>query len=406
MFGLAGLGRAFNKTFMRLTLWAVCLSLSGMLGYAGFALCYREDFDASFATLLMDSGHWREAAQMLEARQSNARWDTNSTILLARASAGLGDIRRCAEVLESVPDSSPLKPDALLREGQAFMQLHDAVLAESAWRRCVEHPRATRETLLVAWGELASLYGTEDRQEELRTVLWSLYPIVAENKKPRVLQQLLDLSLVREEPTVRATKLEEFIAANEQDVRAKVALGLAYLEANKLERGLEILKTCLEQAPSDVGAWRGWLRAVYQQGDLDKLAAELDLAPEGMGQLSGFWKLRAIVAQDRRDWVRAADSLAKSIELSPFEADLHSQYAVVLARLNQQELAEEHGRKAKQLRSAQADLRVAYEDWLQKSASDKASDSFGEIARRIASAYRLMGLEKEAEVWDESMNTR
>ena len=212
--------------------------------------------------------------------------------------------------------------------------------------------------------------------------------------------------IVREEATVRAKKLEKFVAGNEQDFNARLSLGLAYLEANDLEQGLAILQTCLEQAPSDVGAWRGWLRAIYQQGDLDKLAAELDRAPGGMSQLSGFWKLQAIVAQDRRNWARAADSLAKANELSPFEADLHSQYAVVLARLNQQELAEEHGRRAKQLRTAQADLRVAYEDWLQQSASGKLSDSFAEVARRIASAYRLLGIDKEAEAWDAQMDSR
>jgi Tfp pilus assembly protein PilF len=145
---------------------------------------------------------------------------------------------------------------------------------------------------------------------------------------------------------------------------------------------------------------------VYQEGELEKLAIELDRAPVELREQSGYWKLRAIVAQNSKQWEQASECLARAIEIDPASADLNGQYATVLARLGKQPQAETYGAKAKQLRDAQNALRAAYEDWLYKDPADATESSMNELLQRIVRAYREMGLFQEAEAWAHvSVNT-
>jgi tetratricopeptide (TPR) repeat protein len=232
-------------------------------------------------------------------------------MLLARSQAGQGNISGCVETLAAVPGDSPLKPEALLREGQASLEIHDALRAESALQRCVTHELTDHETAQLAWQELCRIFAAKDRAADLRAALWSIYALAGEDARMRVRQQILNLTLVREEPLTRAQTLEQFVRGNSSDVESRVALGLAYLEANDLAKGMDTLRACVNEHPGDGNAWRGWLRAVYQEGELEKLAVELDRAPAELQQQSGYWKLRAIVAQNGQRWEPAAEYLAR-----------------------------------------------------------------------------------------------
>jgi tetratricopeptide (TPR) repeat protein len=386
--------------------WVGYCVLGGLAGYVTMQLRYRQLFDCDVAVLLVDSGYFAEAEQMLRSRLRRVPRDSQARILLARSQAGQGDISRCIESLALITDESPLKPEALLREGQAYLEIHDSQRAESALRRCTESQAVSRETAQAAWQKLARIFGVKDRTEDLRAALWSLYAIVGEEGRMRIRQQLLNSTLVREEPLTRAKTLEDFVQGNASDVEARVALGLAYLEANQLRKGMEIVRECVRQNPRDPNAWRAWLRAVYQEGELEKLAIELDRAPVELQEQSGYWKLRAIVAQNSKQWEQASECLARAIEIDPASADLNGQYATVLARLGKQPQAETYGAKAKQLRDAQNALRAAYEDWLYKDPADATESSMNELLQRIVRAYREMGLFQEAEAWAHvSVNT-
>jgi len=391
-----------SKFIVSMALAVGSLILSGLAGYAATRAWCRNSFDRSLVSLLIDSGHYGEAEQMLRARVLDVPSDARAILLLARALAGMDDVRGCIETLELVNDHSPMKPEALLRQGQAYLQLRDAQHAEFAFRRCVQHSDVDRETARIAWAQLAGLFGAKDRTDDLRIALWSLHEIVDERARIDVQRQLVELSLVRQEPKARAEQLKSFIAGNPHDFEARVALGLAYLESNAIEDGMRIIRECLDSKPLDPNAWRAWLRAVYQEGDLAKLAQELESAPRELAEQSGYWKLRALVAQENGDWDHADECLAKAIVISPGQADLHGQRAIVLSRLKRTTEADQEGQTARQLRDAYAALRVAYEDWLQAKAANSSTESRATIAHRIAQAYQDLGLAREARAWENS----
>lgn len=374
------------------------LSGGAILGYSAMATLEGE-YNSDWTTLLIDSGHYEEAQSQLERRLKAKPWDANAAMLLGRCLAAQGKLRDAAQALGQVPDTAPIKPEALLREGQTYLQAFDAVNAERAWRQCVAHPTATRPILLHAWKELSDLCAAEDRQEELTQCLWALHELAAEDSKAAVLQQLLSQELLRVEPLVRAKRLRQFIEGNPEDFRAQVALARCYVEANQFEQGQAALERCLQADPQNVDAWRGWLWCLYQQGDTKSLTQHIDSAPEGLKEESGYWKLHAVVAQEKRQWRVAADSLKKALELSPNEVDLHSQYAVVLARLGETELAQKHGAVARALRDAQRDMTTAYEDWATAIRDHAPEYVLMPIVARLQDSCERAGLIAQAQAW-------
>jgi thioredoxin-like negative regulator of GroEL len=131
---------------LRATLAALWLVGSGFAAYWIAPRAYEEQYDARYADLLLDTGHWDEAKRLLEARLRAEPGENQTILMLARCMAGSGDTARCAELLAEVPDSSPLKPDALLREGQARLQIGDAVAADSGFNICVQRAFPTSST--------------------------------------------------------------------------------------------------------------------------------------------------------------------------------------------------------------------------------------------------------------------
>lgn len=377
-----------------------CAGLGFLLGLAGFrAVAAPSSLD--WARLLADSGLWQEAKAVVESyREQHA--DADSALLLGRIYAGLGDFATSARRLAEVHPQSFRKPEALLREGQAWLAHGDAARAEAALFQCVEHPDASASLRRAALRDLASIFADEDRPDDLREVLWSTYSLAGPEEKAAILQELVNQKLLRLEPTVRAKRLEQFVATNPADVQAAVALGRAYVEANQLDKGLALLEQCAVANPADVTAWRGWLWALFQRGDFERLGVEIARAPAALEEESGYWKVRATIAQQSRDWPGAAAALRKALELSPAEVDLHSQQAVVLAQLGQTEAAREHARAAQEIRAAGVELQNAFADWKKQVMYGFPPRDLARTAGRIAQAYRQARMPKDAEAWDAS----
>jgi tetratricopeptide (TPR) repeat protein len=377
-----------------------CLGLGFLLGLTGYqALAAPTSLD--WARLLADSGLWQEAKVVVE-RQRSHHADAESTLLLGRIFAGLGDFAASARCLAEVHGQSFRKPEALLREGQAWLAHGDGARAEAALKGCVEHADASASLRRAALRDLAAVFADEDRPDDLRAVLWSSHAIAGADEKAVILQELVNQKLLRLEPTVRAKRLEKFVATNPADVQAAVALGRAYVEANQLDKGLPILEKCAAANPEDATAWRGWLWALFQRGDFERLVLEIPRAPEALKEESGYWKVRATIAQQNRQWSVAAEALGKALELSPAEVDLHSQQAVVLAQLGKTEAAREHARAAQEIRAAGVELQNAFADWKKQLMYRFPPADLAQTAGRIARAYRQARMPEDSQAWEEN----
>lgn len=390
---------------MTLIIAMVCVVLAAgfAAGSSAFQLYCTRQFDLDFARLLADSTHWAEAEQVLRHRVDDTPTDAKARMLLGRVFAGKNELDKSVAALAAVHESSVLKGEALLREGQTHLMRNDAVRAEAALRRAIEHADTPAEFREQALRELVELYSIEDRESELETVLWQLVEMAVPSDRAAIMQKIAFRRVVRIEPRVRITRLEEFLEANPRDRQAGIGLGRALVEQSQSDQAVAILEPLIESDRTDVGAWRAYLSAVYQKGDLKTLASRLGEAPHMLEDESGYWKLKAVVAQDRQDWKSAAELLQRAIALSPHEPDLHGQLAVALNRVGQTALGKQHAQSAKTIRDLREQLQTGYQEWHVATTQNAPPPVKRQIAQRVHDVLVALGAAREAESWSTAL---
>lgn len=68
----------------------------------------------------------------------------------------------------------------------------------------------------------------------------------------------------------RTTKLEEILAADPHDTRARFGLALEYLKTGRLEEGVEQLRAYLKEANDEGNAWGRLGDALFELGRVDE----------------------------------------------------------------------------------------------------------------------------------------
>ncbi len=169
--------RRFLAIFGKLFVLALCAAGAGWNAW-WYWRDTRPLSDTAAVERLLRQGNAAAAETAAREHVRRSSHDGELRTLLARALAARGDLLGCARQLHEVPYWSAHKPDALLREGQAYLHLDRARDAERAWLELIKddplHP-APPELLTDAYNALLKLYAIEDRWEDAYPVIWSAY---------------------------------------------------------------------------------------------------------------------------------------------------------------------------------------------------------------------------------------
>jgi tetratricopeptide (TPR) repeat protein len=324
-------------------------------------------------------------------------------MMLARALAGGGDLEGCARELHQVPAWSPQKPEALYREGQAYLRLDRARDAEAAWLAVIDaDPRHPADPAVFhdASQELLALYATEDRWDDAHAVLWKVYDRATPAYRPTLLAMRIQSELERLAPTESVKRLVRYVAADPADWEARRALANAELKLGQRSEALRDMRGCLGARPQDPRGWRDYLTMLQSLGEVDAFNAALARVPVALETDPDLWIFRGQTRERAGDWANAAPHFRRALELNPNLPGAHYRLATIESRLGHTAAAAAHRKRWQELDEARNDLREAFVAYLD--AQERLPEDGPELVaslKRLASICRTLGWSRAAEGW-------
>jgi tetratricopeptide (TPR) repeat protein len=324
-------------------------------------------------------------------------------MMVASVLAVQKDLSGSAEQLHNVPFWWPEKPLAQYREGVAAMAAGRAKAAEAAWKACVAndplHPTPPQVFTDSVKG-LVGLYKLEERKEEARALLWWAYEQTAPDGHPQILIMLVWMELRRSELTASIDTLRRFVAATPDDWEARRALASAEMELGREAEAKREIQACLKARPGDLRVWRDWLALLGKQGDRDALLAAVGQLPKAADGDPECWKFRGLAREKMGDFKGATEAYRRAIKLRADDETGLFRLAIVEQRLGERDRADAHRKRSQELREAHQQLRKAYDDYLDCTASSSVDGkALTDAISRLASNCEVLGLTRDAEAW-------
>ncbi len=169
------------------------------------------------AKLAIHRGDLERAAELLDRLTRHKGGDAEAHLLAAQVAAQRKDLKASLEHLDAIPEGDPLRPAALLRQGQCLREMEYGRKAEEAWRLAV---RLEPQTSAARW-ELLELYYLEYRLHDAQTLAWEVYD--GEHDKIPALLVMLRFELARPAPHFAVETVEDdvLVAYAEKKLRDK-----------------------------------------------------------------------------------------------------------------------------------------------------------------------------------------
>jgi len=330
--------------------------------------------------------------------------DVEARMMLSRVLAARGDFMGCARQLHEVPYWSPQKAEALLREGQSYLQIDRAKDAEGAWLEAIKedplHP-IPGNLFHDACQELLKLYAIEDRWEAAYPVIWTAYDHASPLDYPALLVMRMRPELERVAQKETIILLRRYVAADAADWEALRALARAELALGQKAEAAHHFQACLKGRPDDVRAWRDYLTMLLEQGDLDAFLALLATAPRSAESEPETWMFRGVAGEKAGDWQAAGDSFRKAIELNPYVPKYYYRLAMAEERLGLRDQALVHRKRTKEMNEARAQLPAAYADYFAARVHDKpGAPDIAAACKHLASICETLGWARAAQAWN------
>jgi len=346
---------------------------------------------------------YRQAESALRETVRRSPHDGEARMMLARALAVRGDLLNCARQLHDVPYWWPQKAEALLREGESYLQIDRAKDAERAWLEAIKddplHP-IPPDVLHDACQELLKLYAIEDRWEDAFPVMWVAYDHASPGDQPILLLMRMRPELERVSQKDSIGLLTRYFAAAADDWEALRALARAELALGHHAEAKRHFQACLKGRPDDVRAWRDYLSMLLEQGDLDAFLALLAKAPPSAESEPETWMFRGVASEKAGDWQGAAEHFRKAIELNPYVPKYYYRLAMAEERLGLRDQALTHRKRTKEMNDARAQLPIAYADYFASIPPRKAgAPDMAAAGKRLASICETMGWSRAAQAW-------
>ena len=331
--------------------------------------------------------------------------DGEARMMLARALAGRGDLLGCARQLHEVPFWWPRKPEALLREGQAYLQIDRARDAEAAWLNALRddtvHP-ISPDVFHDVVQEVLKIYAIEDRWEDAYPVIWTAYDHASPAEYPVLLAMRIRPELERVAPKESIEILRRYVAAAPDDWEAVRALARAEQAINNSTEAARLFQLCLEGSPENVRAWHDNLAMLHGAGVI--LDAFLTLLQKALPRLADSESEdldvhRAAASESAQDLRAAAEHFRKAIELNPTVPKYYYRLALVEQRLGLHEDARAHLGRTKEMNEARAQLPVAYSDYFAAREQTDRTTEMAAACKHLATICETLGWSRAALGW-------
>jgi tetratricopeptide (TPR) repeat protein len=353
---------------------------------------------------LKDVDRWLRRQKYAEAeRDARAylvwhRNDAEGIFALAKALAGRGKVKQCAEALERVPHGSPKRAEALYRAGQAYQQIHRMRDAERAFRACVASDPNGQDYAMSARIELAALFAMQERREAFKAVGWEAYDHLPEAKRLPVLTMLMRLEFEQTKPDINATSLRAAVDADPADSYARAGLAAALDQQRNVAEARSLFAKALEEKPQDPELRERYMDLLRRMGDFDAMKAVLAARPPGTDDRPATQNILGIVAESAGDLEAAEAAFRRAVQLNPRDPEYHHRLSLVLFRRGRSAEAAKEAATRTELREGLTQLRQAWT--LYANAFDVDPDQIPtELVLGMARAIESCGRDREAIAW-------
>lgn len=231
---------------------------------------------------------------------TEADWMLQAQVAIARDRVG-----SALELLDEVPETGRLGPQAKLLAGQLELRRGRLRLAEQSLRKAIE----LDPSLVQARRELIYIYGFQSQSEEIDQQFRALSEIV-----PLSADDAFVWSLIRGvqwSPEEIVETLSRAVKEDPEDSRSRIALADALLELTRFDDAEAILEP-LDPTDPDVLAALG--RLALERGNEETLSDLLDGAPTGHVELD---LLRGKLGLRRRAPETAVDAFQSALDMRP-----------------------------------------------------------------------------------------
>jgi tetratricopeptide (TPR) repeat protein len=349
-------------------------------------------------------GRHAEADRALQEHLRRAPHDAEAMMIRARALAGRGDLKGCAEQLHQVPFWSPRKAEALYREGQAYLMIDRARDAEAALLAVVDSdPLHPPDPAMAhdASQELLKLYAMEDRWDDAYLVFWKAYDHSAPADRPVILSMRVRCELERVTPTEAIKVLARYVAADPEDWEALRSLANAELALGHRAAALRDMQASLNGRPDDPRTWRDYLTMLQSLGDPDAFRAALEQVPQSALGEPEIWTFRGQDRERAGDPAGAAGHYRQALDLNPNQLTARYRLAMIEERLGHPDQAALHRKRWQELRDARVALPQAFSNYYAaRTASPSGGPELRASIRRLASVCEALGWLRLAEGWN------
>lgn len=251
------------------------------------------------------AGDWTR----VEAALSRLEVPTPADLMLrAQAADGLGHTPRAIELLDAIPDSDPIAPQARFTAGHLELKRHRLRAAEPRLLQAV----ALAPGLRAARKDLVVIYGLQHRRADLDAQFRALAEAAPS------FETAYHWCLPRGafgDPADSVPELREVIAADPGDRRARLALAADLRRLGHREEAAEALAPL---PPDDPGALALRARLALDRGDRDAARALLATGPEDHVVLA---RLRGLMALEAGDAEAAIRHYRRALALDPDDRD-------------------------------------------------------------------------------------
>lgn len=351
----------------------------------------------------IDRGEPTRAVGPLRDRLRRSPHDGASRIQLARALAAQGDHFGCASELRQVPVWWPDKPQALRNEGQAWLLANRGRDAEAVLRSYITidpaHPEVRSDARLVR-SELINLLAGQDRWDEVRALIWEEYPD-ADPENQRALRILsLRTRLERSSPAAAIDQVRAFAEADPEDWTARRVWAKFAQHLGRAEDAEQAIQECLKARPRDPKVWRDYIEILVTRGDFEALEQGLAAVPPEADDVGEIWHQRGVVLQRRGKIAEAASAFRRSLELRPYDFDVHYRLFLIEQILGRPEESQRLRKRYEALKQAETDLSDTLTSYVEKADQRIPDSELGAEIERFARICAVLGFAEDARAWE------
>jgi tetratricopeptide (TPR) repeat protein len=257
------------------------------------------------------------AREMLAAYLRARPDDSRAHLLMAQLATEppSPDPDAALEHLRAVRTTHP-KEAALVKfyEGKAQYQRARYDLAEACWKEALRLDPIVAE---AGWA-LMDLLDKEGRVEEAHRLGMALHEVEPDPiDKVKILLEVARIDIEKVAPGSQVQLFEPLARQHPESLPLALAAGLALVRDSRGDEGIAILGEALRRHPDSPEAWDAWLTGLYDASWFDRFTEEFARLPGAMAGLPLFAQHEGKIAQNARDWPRAARAYRRAYEYAP-----------------------------------------------------------------------------------------